>query len=31
MATFQTVILKRDIHVRQDKSSNIKISPIHDG
>lgn len=31
MATFQAVILKGDIHVRQDKTSNIKIRITHNG
>lgn len=31
MATFQAVILKGDIHVRQDKTSNIKIRITHKG
>lgn len=31
MATFQAVILSGDIHVRQDKTSNIKIRITHKG
>jgi integrase len=31
MATFQAVILSGDIHVRQDKTSNIKIRITHNG
>jgi len=31
MATFQAVVLKGDIHVRQDKTSNIKIRITHKG